>query len=184
VIGFNHLFAHDACAGDFRYGGAISGARPDESEQHSMEETARRLTAALGLRGVNGLDFVLARGRALLLELNARPPATLELYERALPGGGLRTHLDACRGELPSVPCTELRHGHGVLYAQDDLVAPELDWPDWCSDRPTAGNRVPAGMPLCSVSAVGFDTRRVEQVLRHRSAGIRFLLQAGAAEVA
>lgn len=184
VLGYNELFARRPDLGDFRYAGAIGAAAPRGGAVRVMRRAAQRLTSTLGLRGINGLDFVLQGDAALLLELNARPPATLELYEPALPNGGLGAHLEACAGDLPAPRADDLARGHRLLYASTDLTVPAFDWPEWCSDRPLSGSRVAAGAPLCSVRASGIDRNQVKQSLRTRAAQILRLIESSTEEAA
>ena len=168
-IGFSRLLARYPAAGDFRFAGATSDAPLSMVQQVCMRQVAERLTRALSLRGVNGLDFVIDDGEPLLLELNARPPATLELYENRLPRGGLACHLDAATGRLPEVTPTSQISGMRVLYARRGLEVGSVDWPDWVSDRPSEGTRVKRDEPLCTVHAVGTDGGAVEASLRQRA---------------
>lgn len=170
-LGFNRLLARHPVAGDFRFAGAINGLAPTESQERSMLRAARRLTRELGLRGVNGLDFVLDDGQPLLLELNARPPSTLELYESALPAGGLLCHLDACRGKLPDriSSSSSKVEGMRVVYAPCDLFVNITGWPEWVSDRPSSGTEVYRDAPLCTVHASGDDIDSVAATLRQRA---------------
>lgn len=168
-IGFSRLLARYPSAGDFRFAGAISGLQVSLVQQTRMRQVAQRLTRALSLRGVNGLDFVIDDGEPLLLELNARPPATLELYEGCLPRGGLACHLDAAGGRLPEIASTSRVSGMRMLYARRRLQVGAVDWPDWVSDRPSEGTRVECDEPLCTVHAVGTDAGAVEACLRQRA---------------
>lgn len=70
--------------------------------RRTLEGVLDALTADFGLRGVNGLDFLLDDDHISVLELNPRPPASIALYRDALPGGVLRAHLVASLdGGLP-----------------------------------------------------------------------------------
>ena len=168
-IGFNRLMARYPAAGDFRFAGAIGGLQPSPAVRERMLETARRLTRALGLRGVNGLDFVLQRGEPLLLDLNARPPASLELYETILPRGGCLTHVDACRGRLPAQPGSDVVRGLRIVYARRPITVRCVEWPSWVSDCPVPGSSIPAEAPLCTVHAEGRTIEAVAGQLRQHT---------------
>jgi len=72
--------------------------------RRTLEGLLDALAAEFGLRGVNGLDFLLDGERLSVLEVNPRPPASIALYRDVLPGGMLRAHVAASReGELPDV---------------------------------------------------------------------------------
>lgn len=173
VIGFNRLTVNDAAAGDFRFATAVGGLLPDLLTQEVMMLAAQRLTKSLGLRGVNGLDFVMDGEQPLLLDINARPPATLELYETALPCGGWHTHLDACQGELPNDVVVNGMRGMQVLYCEHARSLMSIEWPQWVSDRPEVGTVVYQDMPLCTVHAEGATEAEVRRTLYRRSHAIR-----------
>lgn len=178
ILGFNRLTSCPVGDRPFCYAGAVTEAGLDNDQRGRIRDYARRLARALGLRGINGLDLVVDGGTPLLLELNARPTATLELYDRSLPDGGLATHVAACRGRLPAptLDTAPFVHGCRVLYAPCALEVPELRWPTWCRDRPAAGSRVSAGAPVCTVYARGRAVDEVERVLAIRAGGLRKLL--------
>jgi predicted ATP-grasp superfamily ATP-dependent carboligase len=133
----------------------LAGSLPSQGD--APLAAARRLTQALGLRGLNGIDFILDRRGWKLLELNPRPTATLELWDVAPMPSLLNLHVRACQGhlsdELPSLPGSLAM---AVVYAGEQLSIPaDFIWPDWCSDLPAAGSRIAAGEPICTVRAAG-----------------------------
>ena len=139
-------------AGSFLHGGAAS--RPDLPAGLTglLESLVQRLTAAAGLRGLNGVDCVYDGQVLWLLELNARPCASLDLYDAALPGGLFHWHLRASAGELPATAPDPVRRAYQILYADHELRVPRgLQWPSWATDRPAAGTRIMAGAPVCTV---------------------------------
>ncbi|WP_170164870.1 ATP-grasp domain-containing protein [Thiocapsa rosea] len=176
VIGYNRLLVESSDPDlPFLYGGAITQTAPDEAARSSIERAAATLVGALGLRGVNNLDFILHDGRPFLLELNPRPSATLALYEGSCEGGWIGHHIRACLGTLPDVaPGSGIDvSGQQVIYAPHDLRIPSgLCWPDWCRDRPVAGSQVDRGAPLCTVMASGPSDAEVEVQLSLRSCDI------------
>ena len=184
TVGCNRLFARYPAAGDFRFAGAINGLVTSSATSSQMVAAARRLTRALGLRGVNGLDFVLRNDEALLLELNARPPATLELYETSLPHGGFQCHADACRGRLYPAPTPASVNGLQVVYARRTLRVPAIEWPAWVTDRPASGECVLADRPLCTVHATGGDVEAVAARLRQNIDAVGRLINGLGAEAA
>lgn len=184
VIGFNRLMARYPAAGDFRFAGAVSGYEPSEAQAQRMTLAAQRLTRALGLRGVNGLDFVVHNGVPKLLELNARPPATLELYEPMFHEGGLGCHLEACRGRLPELLPRAAVAGLRIVYARRAIGLGTVDWPAWASDRPPAGQEVAADAPLCTVHAQGSDLEAVTAQLRERVDAVHGLVRSYAERAA
>lgn len=183
-IGFNRLLVRYPAAGDFRYAGAVSGFQPSSDQEQVMLQVASRLTRALSLRGINGLDFVIRDGEPLLLDVNARPPATLELYEMNLARGGFATHLDACRGRLPGVVPRRGVRGMRVMYARRDHDVGHIAWPLWASDRPVNGSRLNRDEPICTLHAAGAGFESVEAQLRQQADVIDSLVNELAREAA
>lgn len=171
-IGFNTLWAAaDVPGRPFVYGGAMNRARLSPGPRQAMCRAAGALTRALGLRGLNGLDFLHDGHRPLLLELNPRPAASFELHDPDAPHGLLALHAAACGGRLPAPlprPARRVR-ALGIVYAPVALRIPaELVWPAWCRDLPVAGQTIAAGEPLCSVFAEAGDPRGAETRIRLR----------------
>ncbi len=168
VIGFSRLYAERQGNRPFAYAGAIGIPGPDASHRQALTDYVRRLTAAMGLRGVNGIDLVLGEQGPLLLELNARPTATLEIHEARLPGGSVAAHLAACEGRLPRLEkdVPGRTRGYRVIYAPAQLVTPRLPWPAWARDRPFEGALIAHKDPLCTVHAEGKGPLEVQTRLQ------------------
>ena len=181
LIGFSRLLLADADPRHpFLYGGAIGQAPLAALAAQTVTGWARSLVGALGLCGLNNLDFILCAGRPSLLELNPRPSATMGLYEAQCEGGWIRRHVRACLGLPAAAPAGTAAsvHGQRVIYAPLELTIPTaLPWPDWCRDRSAAGTLVPRYAPLCTVLAAGADAAAVESLLAARAAAILSLLQ-------
>ncbi|MCW8905765.1 MAG: ATP-grasp domain-containing protein [Sedimenticola sp.] len=175
VLGINEIHAVDPSQGDFRFAGACTGFNPGVKPVQQMVEMARKLTVALRLRGANGIDCVIRGDQAVLLELNARPPATLELYERDLPKGGVTAHIAACHGVLDKPTRESGVRAYRILYSDRDRVVGRIRWPEWCSDRPPVGNQCKKGEPLCGVHANGRTRKEVDACLRDRYLKVRAL---------
>ena len=169
LLGLSHQLAGEAELGGrgFRYCGSIYPLEPPPEHVPWLEERARALadavTAAFGLRGVNGLDFVLHGDELLVLELNPRFPASAELMERATGLSIFAAHAAACLGELPGrIPAPGRGSwGKAILYARAEHVMGDtrawLDRPD-VRDVPFPGERIPAGSPICTLFARGAST--------------------------
>lgn len=172
----------------FHYGGAVGQSPLSAARRARIEDWAADLVRVLGLRGLNNLDLVLHLGEPLLLELNPRPSATLDLYEPQCPHGWIRGHVRASLGDLRwalrdrRVPGSQRIPGQRVVYAPEFLVIPpRLSWPTWCHDRPVAGSRIAPGSPLCTLSASGSDAAQTERRLLERERRILDLVGAAGA---
>ena len=135
------------------------------------------MTRTWRVRGLGSLDLMLRDdGRAEVLELNARLPASASLYAHRQP---LRLHWRACmRGELP-LPELPLRQdvvrGVRTVFAPrplrvDARIAAMLAARPNTHDLPRPGAFVPGDGPLCSLSAVGADACAVRAELERSRA--------------
>lgn len=139
-------------AAPFRYGGGVGvHTAPLMAD---MQRHANALIDALDLRGLVAFDFRISGGTAYLLEINPRPGATLDNFDR--PGTHLfAAHVDAhLNGTFaPPKPHDDFV-ATALLYAREAaLTMPSLDWPDWAADRTPAGTRIPPFAPIATVKA-------------------------------
>lgn len=146
------------------YSGATRLTGDARAFPDGLLDAALALTRALGLIGLNGIDFVVHGNNWQLLELNPRPTATLELWDVAPMPSLFRLHIQACRGRLPvSLPNLRGSLASAVVYGGETLRIPAgFVWPDWSSDHPEAGSVIAAGEPICTVLAGGQDSHVAE----------------------
>lgn len=153
----------------YLYGGAVRLMQMGRRLQEILQDAAAELVRAAGLRGLCGLDAVVDdEGRAFVLEVNPRPPATFELYHGE--GELLTAHIAACRGRLTR--CARQNgapRAHALLYAQRPMPIPaDICWPEWSADRPPAGRTLGRGEPVCTVFAQGADSATALQRVNAR----------------
>ncbi len=124
----------------------------------TVRPLVHRLTRVFGLRGINGVDFVWDAARVWVLEVNPRPPASLEVIARLTGWPVFHWHVQACRGMLPQVdPAVpaERAAGKAVVYAQYDIRIGDTS--DWMRadmrDIPYPREVIPKGHPVCTVLA-------------------------------
>lgn len=151
-------------ASGFRYCGSILAA--DRAWRARADMLASTVSRAFGLVGVNGVDFIDRRGELVAIEVNPRWTASMELVERASGVSVFGLHAAACtRGLLPEAPAfagaqTGGTLGKAVLFARRSLIVgdtrPWLNDPD-VADVPRAGERIPAGGPICTVFSRASD---------------------------
>jgi predicted ATP-grasp superfamily ATP-dependent carboligase len=163
--------------GGFLYGGNVL---PLEAPAPAWEEVGRlaaALTEDFALRGLNGFDFVLEDGRPVLLEVNPRYCASMELIERATGESVFGLHLAACEGRLPPAPVAPAAcWGKAVVYARTRVVAGDTDaWIDrGVRDVPPPGAVMEPGQPICTVLARGATRAACMTVLRAAEEAVRF----------
>ena len=189
MLGFNrqrvrplggHPFVHRGCIGPRALPAALAAR---------IEGMLVALSAAFELKGLNGLDFLLDGAEPAVLELNPRPTASMALHGAVLPGGLMRAHLAACRGEPLPAPIErgagQALHGFEVVFARRAgrvaaSAVQAMAAAGWCHDRPAEETRFGWGDPLCSVSASGPDEASVEAQLAARRRSIHSMVGIGA----
>jgi predicted ATP-grasp superfamily ATP-dependent carboligase len=192
-------------AGLFAWCGAVTlradGSRPDHDH---LAASLTRLGDVLASRwqpvGLVGVDLVVAAdGRVVVIEINPRPTASMELFERSSAGSIAASHLAACglahpfNDTLAAAPLpTSSRWAKAVLFAaQPTPVTQSLidamtramspwtqadgGWPA-LSDIPRPGQVIAAGAPVVTIFAAGPTAEAAITTLRDRVARIDALL--------
>jgi methenyltetrahydromethanopterin cyclohydrolase len=110
-----------------------------------------------GLRGAFGVDAIWDGRQVWVLEVNPRPPASLELFG----GGCFEAHVRGARGmALPAARapaatgCAKL-----VLFADRDVRAPDPGWwpPGLVHDVPRRDEEIKRGAPVCTLISSDVD---------------------------
>lgn len=174
-VGYNQQWLAAVPGTPFLYGGAVSQVVLSTVVHTMMLDAARRISAALGLRGLNSLDCMVDGERMWVLEVNPRLSATFALYDAANAGACLfQCHLHACLGELqPALP-PEPARAHLIYYAPSAMTIPAgIDWPEWVADRPHGPLQVQAGEPLCTITAVAQHADAARALVEKRVAELR-----------
>ncbi|HEY7141678.1 MAG TPA: ATP-grasp domain-containing protein [Methylomirabilota bacterium] len=159
----------------FRYAGNVMPLDGGASARDETAAIADALTAEYGLRGLNGFDFVLRGSRPVVLEVNPRYCASMELIEGAGGPSVFGLHLAACRGELPARPAEPPGvWGKAIVYAPRAVAVPDTtEWLGWgVRDVPHPGEIIRAGHPICTVLASGPTRALCERALGTESARV------------
>lgn len=186
-------------------GDAAPGDARDAAERlrAAVAEMATSLTRRFGLRGVNGLDLVIAEGAGgelvpFLVEVNPRFTASMELAERLYGLNVFTLHLEGCAGRLPPVvaagesPAAGF-YGKAVVFAPQAVVTPDTSpWLDETiggsgaqrahpavGDIPRSGARIAVGHPVCTVFAAAPDHDACLAALHKAAATINERLRHG-----
>jgi predicted ATP-grasp superfamily ATP-dependent carboligase len=161
--------------GSFRYAGNVLPLEGGAEAWREVEAIADALAREYGLRGLNGFDFVLSGGRPVVVEVNPRYCASMELLERASGASLFRLHRAACEGRLPARPdLAPGVWGKAIVYAPRTVVVPDTtEWLDGdVRDVPHPGEVVRAGHPICTVFAAALSRSRCESELAAATARI------------
>ncbi|NYZ14473.1 ATP-grasp domain-containing protein [Azospirillum sp. RWY-5-1] len=160
VLGFARPWVSAAPGAPYRHGGIAGPARLPRGLETILRDVADALAGGLGLVGLNSADLMVDGGAFHLLEVNPRPGASLDLFDRPPLPPLFALHLKACAGRLPDrLPALAGCRATAVLYAAAPLgVGPAFRWPDWTADRPHGPARIAAGHPVATVLADGAAT--------------------------
>src|SRR5439155_8001490 len=119
VLGFNELIVRGIGRHPFVYCGAIGPVPIAADVAGALGEVVRSLAAEFGLAGLCSLDFLLDGPRFAVLEVNARPSASMALYDGASP---MRAHVQAClHGRVAAAPQHAEVRGTQIVFAHRAL---------------------------------------------------------------
>ena len=110
-----------------------------------VQAICSRLVEAFGLRGPFGVDLVWDGVRAWVVEVNPRPPASLEVINPTRAAG------------------------KAVVFATEDVVVGELEG---VRDVPHPGERIAKGRPICTVVATAATPDEVLAELEEQAAAL------------
>ncbi len=146
----------------FQWMGNVAPPRLPAGELAELDGRVRavcdEVVARFAVRGAFGVDAIWDGRYAWVLEVNPRPPASLELFGP----GCFEAHVRGARGL--SVPSAGSRPPEGtgvklVLYADRDISAPDPGW--WpkglVRDVPRAGEEIKRGAPVCTLISAQAD---------------------------
>lgn len=179
VLGYNEPWTVALGDWPYCYGGAINRVTVPDNIRRDLEAKLVHLVARTRLRGLNGVDFIVTpAGQYSVIEVNPRPPGTLELYDPDVPRGLFHWHLRSFEGELPTCDSFgESIRAHGVVYTRRPFtLCAKFEFPRWCSDLPDPGTRFAARMPVCMVHAEGRTHREVKALVLARRQQIQLQL--------
>jgi predicted ATP-grasp superfamily ATP-dependent carboligase len=178
ILGYNRLGIAPTPTAPYRYGGVSAPLKLAPSICSFFQNHLSAVVTATGLRGLNGLDFIQEpEGEIQVLEINPRPPASLDLYQELL--NPFDAHIKSCLGgSLPIkiTPITTAR-AFSILYAPHRLqVSPNMAWPTFCHDYPVANYSIGKEEPICSIHAKGASIEECQQLIEQRQYQVLKLL--------
>jgi methenyltetrahydromethanopterin cyclohydrolase len=134
---------------EFIFAGIINHCDLADSHKAQITNWLTKLVPAFALTGLNSLDFIHTNGNSFVLEINPRPPASMQLYDADL----LRRHINV-GATLVAQPPQSGYTGYQIIYAQQDTRIPDgYIWENGVMDTPAAGAICHTGQPICSIIA-------------------------------
>jgi predicted ATP-grasp superfamily ATP-dependent carboligase len=170
VLGFSEQWTAPSKRSLWRYGGAVRPAALPARLARAMASAVKRVARAFELKGLGSADFMVSDEEPLLLEINPRPGATLDIFDSDVTPL-LKVHLNAVmQGRLP-------RQGlkfpdamaSAIVYAKSGVaVLPGVIWPGWVADRPRSSEWIDKNRPICTVWARASTKARAKRLVETR----------------
>lgn len=160
----------------FRYGGAVAPADLPQAVLRRLVDAAEAAGGACGLVGLGSADFLVDdEGRFVLLEINPRPGATLDVLDRPDARGIFALHVAACAGRLPGKGLLQgPAMATAVVYAAANArVPPGMRWPALTADLEPTGSRLARGAPVCTVMAQGRTPARARAAVLRKALAVQ-----------
>jgi predicted ATP-grasp superfamily ATP-dependent carboligase len=175
VLGFSEQWTAPSSKSLWRYGGAVRPATLSSSVARRMTFAVAQVARAFHLKGLGSADFLVNGDDALLLEINPRPGATLDIFDcGAKPL--LRLHLEAVReAKLPPRAFKfQDAMASAIVYAEHGGAAPpEMVWPAWTADRPKSSEWIDKNRPICTVWARSGTKAQAKRLIEERICKIK-----------
>jgi len=175
VIGFSEQWAAPTSTRPFRYGGCAGPVHLAPKLAAEIERACRAIAATTGLVGLNSLDMLVTGDAFTILEVNPRPGATLDVFDRPSGRSLWECHATAARGELPApaATCAAGARAAIVVYADQARHVPAtFIWESGIADIPTPESRLSPGAPVCTVMAAGPDAGAARALAEERAAAL------------
>ena len=165
IVGFNRQWTTALNGTDeFIFSGIINSTELSLEQKNQISVWLDKLVSELSLKGLNSLDFIQHEQTSYVLEINPRPPASMQLYDADL----LVRHIKACNGEL--LEYEMLQDGftaYQIVYAQQNTQIPDgFAWPEQVVDIPMANSIIATGQPICSMITYGKEPQQVLEQLQ------------------
>jgi len=161
-IGFKRQWtvAHDAEA--FVFAGVINQTELNDRQKTLLCDWLAELVPAFHLKGLNSLDFLQDGEDLWILEINPRPPASMQLYAGDLLSCHIRNQLS--NNHSPQHQAS----AYQIVYAPYDItIPPIIKWPQGCVDIPTAGVICRKSQPICSIIALQKTAQKMCEQLQY-----------------
>jgi predicted ATP-grasp superfamily ATP-dependent carboligase len=115
VLGFSEQWTAPSARSLWRYGGAIRPASLPAPLARMMTSAVKSVVTEFKLKGLGSADFLVNGEDALLLEINPRPGATIDIFDSGR-SPLIQLHLDAVHGRQTSSPAPQIFRCEGLRH--------------------------------------------------------------------
>lgn len=195
LLGMTRQLLSDDAEHPWQYIGSVGPLVVDNAMAKQLATLGEVLCRKFAVRGVVGVDCVVADGQLSVIEVNPRYTASSEILERASGASTVAAHIAACdRVHAGNVldaaiwPAANLRtsaiHGKSIVFAPRDAIVSQA-FHDWAlgmssvdfaenqlADIPQAGERIPARRPVLTAFASAATVEQCERRLAERLAEV------------
>jgi len=175
IIGFNKQYFTRIADNQFVFSGVISQPEINKEIVQTIKLWLAALIPDFALKGINTLDFIVKNNCCYVLEVNARPSASMQLYQQDLLTRHINSLIDA---QLQSFIVIKTYKAYKIVFAETEVfINDHIQWPLWVVDIPRSGSIIHTGMPICSIIADGKNEPQINSLLLNRQQYLKKLLQ-------
>jgi len=168
LLSINQQYLQPCESSAFRLGGITSPWLISEHHQQHLKLAINKITSAIGLYGINSIDFIISeQSQLFILEINPRISASAELLNGC--EDLFQHHVNACNGTLPrkSIISDKTPSRLHYFYANHDVyISPKIVWPPACHDIPLGGSTIVKGEPICTLTIQALTSKDLQQCYR------------------
>jgi methenyltetrahydromethanopterin cyclohydrolase len=175
IYGFHKQWLSKIKDQHFIFSGVMSQPELNPELTKKIHNWINALVNEFSLQGINSLDFILNNQGCYVLEINARPSASMQLYQTNLFSEQVDSTL---KGIIMPREIQTDYHGYKIVYSESKImVNKHIKWPSWIVDIPTIGSTIHTGMPICSIIARGENETDLLNKIQSKQQLIKKLLQ-------
>ena len=146
----------------FMFSGVILPYENDE-----IFEATIKIAQDLGLKGLNGIDFVKTEEDIYFIEVNPRITFPFEIFDEFSDVNMIKTHIDAFDSKIYPINCPKYCM-KVILYAKNDYTS-KLNPDKFIRDVEKSGTRINKGKPICSILAKADSIQNLKEVINTKS---------------
>ncbi|TSA41117.1 MAG: ATP-grasp domain-containing protein [Methylococcaceae bacterium] len=150
LIGFNTQWSEALAENDFVFSGIINHSDLPDNCRTLLAQWIATLTRLFCLQGINSMDFIYAKGQLYVLEINARIPASVQLYS---PTWFYQHVINSAYYAKTAVAQKGFTAYQIVYAAQQCYIPTTWHWPENCVDLSEMGVKISKNQPICSIIA-------------------------------